>query len=277
MVPKSFIGLFLISMIMLTTSIVVTVENDEVLLLATTTSVDNSGLLQMLIDHYLESRPHLKIYVAAKGTGAALQIAKDGNADAVLVHAEKKELEFMNEGFGINRTTLWYNYFVMVGPKEDPAGIANSSSIGEALQRIAATSSIFISRGDESGTHFRERELWAKLGIDPTGKAWYLETGTGMARTLVTTAELGGYTLSDLGTFLQLKTNANLNLEIVFEAEVPELYNPYSFIVVNPAVHPHRNTDRALDFLKFLINSSELVQNYTANGVVLFHPLKGGA
>ncbi len=275
-VPKSFLGLAVISMLMLTASVVVTVERDEVLFLATTTSVDNSGLLQMLIDRYLQDHPHLKVYVAAKGTGAALKIAADGDADAVLVHAEKKELEFMSEGYGINRTTLWYNYFVLVGPEEDPAKVANSSTIVDALSRIAHTSSKFLSRGDESGTNIRELDLWNKTGINPKGTPWYLETGTGMARTLVTASELGGYTLTDIGTFMQLKANSALKLVILFDSENPELYNPYSYIIVNPVVHPQRNTARALDFLEFLMSSADLVRNYKANGITLFHPIEEG-
>lgn len=273
-VPKSFLGLVVVSMLLLTMSIAVTVERDEVLFLATTTSVDNSGLLQVLIDTYLEGTPHLKIYVAAKGTGAALQLGRDGEADAVLVHAEKLELEFVGDGLGINRTTLWYNYFVLVGPQDDPVGVKNSSSIIEAFQLIATKRATFVSRGDESGTHIREKELWKTAGIDPNGNNWYLETGTGMARTLMAAAELKGYALTDIGTFLQLKQNANLKLELMFEREVPELYNPYSYIVVNPQIHPKRNTERALDFLLFLRNSADLVRNYTANGVILFHPIE---
>ncbi len=278
-IPKSFVALLLISSLLVAMTIGVTIERNEVLLLATTTSVDNSGLLNMLISEYLKTTPHLKIYVVAKGTGAALQLAKDGDADAVLVHAKEKELEFVKEGYGINRTTLWYNYFILVGPSSDPAQIKTSQDIIDAFKRLynSGNETIrFLSRGDESGTHIREQMLWNLSSLTPYNKAWYLETGTGMARTLITANQLNAYTLTDIGTYLQLKQNAGIKLVPVFDKEIPELYNPYSYIVVNPKIHPDRNTARAIDFLLFLKNSLDLVGNYTIDGSVLFHPLKEG-
>ena len=272
-VPRSYFGLWLIVLLLFSVVYSISYSKNEVLLLATTTSVDNSGLLEHVLDAYLKDKPHLLVRVIAKGTGVALQLAKDGQVDAVIVHAEQQEISFIDEGYGINRTTLWYNYFVIIGPKDDPAGVSESSTILDAFYRIYQTQSPFISRGDESGTHQREKQIWDLLGLSPYDQYWYLETGSGMAHTLVTANQLNAYTLSDLGTYVQLKKNVGLQLEQLYSKEEPLSYNPYSYIITNPERFPERNVERAKDLLVFLIRNPELVSGYQVDGIVLFRPL----
>ena len=245
------------------------------LILATTTSTQDSGLLDVLIPLF-EEQTGYRVKVVAVGTGAALQMARDGNADALLVHAPSAEKEFMEAGWGKDRFLVMHNDFVIVGPGADPARIRGSPMAVEAFRRIAAAGATFVSRGDGSGTHQLECELWAKAGIEPKRKAWYLESGQGMGATLTIASEKNAYTLTDRGTYLAYRTN--LQLEILVEGD-PTLLNVYHVITVNPEKWPKVNYEGALAFARFLIDpaTQEIIGRFGVEkfGQPLFYPDAG--
>lgn len=220
------------------------------LILATTTSTQDSGLLDVLIPLF-EAESGYKVQTVAVGTGQALKMAEEGNADVVLVHAPKSEEAFMGAGFGRDRAPVMHNDFIIVGPDSDPAKIKRLASVIDALNAIYDSNSIFISRGDDSGTHKKELDIWAKAELDPTGQAWYLESGQGMGATLTIASEKSAYTLTDRGTFLAQKEN--LELVLILEGD-PPLLNPYHVITVNPEKWPKVNYDGATAFYKFITN-----------------------
>jgi len=219
---------------------------EQSLMLATTTSVDATGLLDVLADEF-KKETGITLKWTAVGTGAALRQARDGNADIVIAHARKLEDEFLREGFGVNRRVIARNFFLIVGPAADPAGIAGAPSAAEVLAKIKSTGAVFVSRGDKSGTHTRELDLWASVGGPPDKN--YLETGQGMAQTLQIAAERQGYTLTDTATFYGLKGLSGL--KPVF-GESPELENIYAVIAVNPARVPSARYEEAMTFIAFL-------------------------
>jgi len=217
------------------------------LVLATTTSTQDSGLLEALLPPF-EKQNGIKITVLAVGSGQALELGRRGDADVLMVHSPQQEAAFIREGHGLARRSFMYNDFLVVGPKEDPAGIRGLRSVVEAFRALARAEAQFVSRGDESGTHVKEREIWRKAGGGPKG-AWYLEGGTGMAATLRLANEKGGYTLSDRATFLVWKKR--LALESMVEGDAI-LRNLYSVIVVSPRRHHgvnHRMASRFADYL----------------------------
>ena len=220
--------------------------NPEIIL-ATTTSTYDSGLLDELIPVFEEiSGYHVK--TIAVGTGKALAMGEEGNADLLLVHAPTSELEFMAQGFGIDRRLIMHNDFVIVGPPEDPANIQGVETAVEAFRRIAENAAIFISRGDDSGTHKKELAIWSAVGLDKD-PAWYLESGQGMGATLRLASEKGGYTLTDRSTFLSL--GKTLGSEILVEAD-PSLLNVYHTMVVNSERWPTVNQEGAEALSNFL-------------------------
>ena len=218
----------------------------KTLMLATTTSVDATGLLNVLADEF-KKETGIMLKWTAVGTGAAIKQARDGNADVVIAHAKKLEDEFLSDGFGVNRRVIARNFFLIVGPANDPAGVAGAQSAGEALEKIRAAGAVFVSRGDKSGTHTRELDLWAKAGGPPDKN--YLETGQGMAQTLQIAAERQGYALTDTATFYGLKGLSGL--QPVF-GDSPELENIYAVIAVNPARIPSARYEEAMAFIAFL-------------------------
>jgi tungstate transport system substrate-binding protein len=217
-------------------------------ILATTTSTADTGLLDMLAPLFLDDTG-INLKPIAVGSGAALELGERGEADVLLVHSPAAEEEFMAAGYGIERRTVMFNDFVLVGPADDPAGVAATSSASEAMSRIAAAQASFVSRGDDSGTHALERHLWEAAGITPQG-AWYTESGTGMGDTLNITAERGAYTLSDRGTYLALRDR--LGLEVLLEGD-PALLNVYHVILVNPANGRDIDAAAGRAFLEFLL------------------------
>jgi tungstate transport system substrate-binding protein len=243
---------------------------EKSLLLATTTSIDASGLLDVLADEFRKTSG-LALKWTAVGTGAALKQARDGNADVVIAHARALEEEFIREGFGTNRRVFARNFFILVGPEDDPARAAGSSSPAEALGRIKASGSPFISRGDNSGTHVRELELWARAGGKP--ETDYLEVGQGMAETLRVAAERRGYALTDTATFFGLPGLSGL--KPVYE-DGPELENVYAVIAVNPARVPTAKYEEAMAFIAFLTSprgQKAIGEFKTKNGRRLFEPI----
>ena len=248
-------------------------------MLATTTSVENTGLLDMLITEF-ETQYDYEVKVMALGTGAAIQRGYDGEADAVLVHAPELEMEFVDAGYGINRTTLWYNYFTVIGPLDDPANVSGASSAAEAFERIynAAENGTFefYSRGDNSGTHIKELSIWENGSLSPFGKVWYKEVAGGMSSTIVVCNENIGYTLSDLGTYTQMEgASEDFQLTSLFSSgEI--LYNPYSYMIVSLEKYDGLNYEGATTFLNFLLHPDtiEMVQNFKMGDTVLFNPIQ---
>jgi tungstate transport system substrate-binding protein len=234
------------------------------LTLATTTSARDTGLLDVLTPRFKE-QSGIEVKVVAVGTGQALELARRGDADVLLVHDPESEEKFMAEGFGATRRPLMYNDFVLVGPPDDPAGVKGEKSIVKAFAQLAAKEAPFYSRGDESGTHLKEKKIWSEDGIEPKGD-WYRSAGAGMAAVLRIANEKNGYTLTDRGTYLSQRKN--LNLVILSEGD-PLLLNRYSVIVVNPAKHPHVHHPEAVQFLEFM-TSSETRKTIAAFGVDLF-------
>jgi len=244
------------------------------LVLATTTSTYDTGLLDALNRAFAELFG-VKVKVIAVGTGAALELAKRGVVDLVLVHARPLEDRYLAEGWLINRRDVMFNDFVVVGPPEDPAGVKGLTAATEAFRRIAAAKARFLSRGDNSGTHFREMEIWEAAGIEPGGK-WYLISGKGMGENLIQASLMGAYTLTDRGTFIAMRKN--LDLEIVVEGPVkggdPMLMNPYGVMAVNPARFPDRNYVLAMAYIGFLTSpqGQRIIAEFTVEGEPLFYP-----
>jgi tungstate transport system substrate-binding protein len=224
-------------------------ENNQIIL-ATTTSTQDSGLLDYLLPTFQE-RSGFIVKTIAVGTGKALKMAEDGNADVLFVHAPSAEKELIDNGFGINRFLVMHNDFVIVGPQNDPAGISGMESAIDAFQQILVSKSTFVSRGDDSGTHKKELTFWNDIGDIPDGNR-YLETGQGMAATLRIASEKGAYTLTDRATFL---TNQDfLDLAIIVEGD-KQLLNAYHVITVNPAKWPQVNYIGAQSFTSFLLSA----------------------
>jgi tungstate transport system substrate-binding protein len=220
------------------------------LILATTTSTENSGLLAYLLPDF-ESQYNVSIDVVAVGTGQALQLGRDGNADVLLVHARAQEDEFMAAGDGVRREDVMYNDFVILGPPDDPAGIRGKGQASKAFELIAEAEAPFISRGDESGTHTKEKAIWAEAGIEPAGD-WYIAAGQGMGAVLTMADEQAAYTLSDRATYLA-RTLEGTSLEIMVEGD-PILFNPYGVIAVNPDKGEHIKADLANTFIDWLVS-----------------------
>lgn len=216
-------------------------------ILATTTSTQDSGLLDVLIPAF-EAKTGYTVQVVAVGTGEALKMGEEGNADVLLVHAPSSEITFMDSGFGSDRRLVMHNDFVIVGPAADPAGIGGLSPM-EALIAIADSSASFVSRGDDSGTHKKELSLWKNTGAESAGQAWYIETGQGMGATLTIASETGSYTLTDRASYLANRDN--LSLEILVEGDA-SLLNVYHVIVVNPDLWPEVNNTGAIAFADFI-------------------------
>ena len=246
----------------------------ETLTLTTTTSTYDTGLLDAIHTNF-EDLYGVSVDAVAQGTGAALESARNGDADVVMVHARSLEDEFMRNGYGINRRDLMFNDFVIVGPEGDPAGIEGASSATDALTTIADAQAPFVSRGDNSGTHTKELVLWEEAGTQPGGD-WYQETGTGMGEALNIANQQGAYTLSDRGTFIAQR--AQIDLTILVQGPIeggPEiLANPYGVMAVNPGVHDNANYDLAMAYIGWITSpgAQDAIADYQMNGEQLFFP-----
>jgi tungstate transport system substrate-binding protein len=219
------------------------------LILATTTSTQDSGLLDVLVPMFEEETGYT-VKTVAVGTGAAIQQGSRGDADVLLVHAPTLEKAMVAAGDGIERALVMHNDFVIVGPKDDPAGVRPVATTAEAMKAIAAKGATFVSRGDNSGTNVLELALWSAAGVDPKGQAWYLESGQGMGATLQVASQKDAYTLSDRATYLAQRNR--IRLEILYEKD-KALLNIYHVIVVNPAKHPGVHVTAARAFAAFLV------------------------
>ncbi len=253
--------------------------------IATTTSLYDTGLLDAVQDYYLD-KFNVELLITSQGTGKALASAMNGDVDVLLVHSPSQEAAFIADGYGVNQRGIAYNYFLIVGPADDPAGIAGMTP-EEGVARLkelgdAGTEGIiFVSRGDNSGTHSAEKAIWKSAGFnysaDITGcGAWYKETGAGMGDSLTTAGQLGAYILTDEATYLTYKNNSNLPLEVIID-EGPSLLNRYTVMTVNPAKFPDTNVEDATNFTNWLI--SEDGQNFIGSygvetyGKPLFTPM----
>ncbi len=241
--------------------------------LATTTSTENSGLLARLLPAFEKSHPY-KVQVIAVGTGKALRLLREGDVDVALVHARVAEDKLVAAGFGVNRRDVMYNDFVIVGPADDPVKIQGSSDAIEAIQHIADSHSLFISRGDDSGTNKKELSLWQQAGLQPSGD-WYREVGQGMGKALQISAELQGYTLTDRGTWLSLRDK--LPLKIVTEGD-RRLFNPYGIMAANPEKYPDANYAGAMALIKWMTSApaQHLIAHFTIDEQQLFVPMSNG-
>ncbi|WGI17811.1 substrate-binding domain-containing protein [Methanonatronarchaeum sp. AMET-Sl] len=253
----------------------------ETLMLTTTTSTYDTGLLDRINGEF-EQRYGVNVYAVAQGTGAAIDTAKRGDSDLLLVHARELEDEFLKQGYGVNRRDIMFNDFIIVGPENDPADIKGMENALKAFEKIAETKSTFISRGDNvkdfitSGTHAKELEIWNKLGKNPEGN-WYIGTGEGMGYVLNHADNSNdAYTLADRGTYLSMKKN--LNLSMLVEGPIGNgseiLSNPYGLIAVNPGRHENVNYDLAMAYIGFITSrkGQKIIEDYTVNGEQLFYP-----
>jgi len=238
--------------------------------LATTTSTENSGLLGVLLPPF-EEKFGIKVDVIAVGTGKALTLGENGDVDVVLVHARAAEDKFIEEGYGVNRRDVMYNDFIILGPSDDPAGIKGESNIILALKKIANCKAYFVSRGDDSGTHKKEKSLWQDAKISPVGK-WYMEIGQGMGAALQVANERQAYVLCDRGTFLAYKDKIDL---IILSEGDALLFNPYGIMVVNPARYSQVKYMEAMQLIAWVtsVEGQKIIREYKKGGEILFHPM----
>ena len=245
------------------------------IILATTTSTQDTGLLDVLIPLF-EKETGYFVKTIAVGSGQAMAMGQKGEADVLLVHSPDAENKFIADGFGVNRQLVMHNDFVIVGPAVDPAKIKGTKSSAEALKLIANANVLFVSRGDNSGTHAKEKTLWKKADVTPVGQKWYQETGSGMGQTLNVAAEKKGYTLTDRGTYLSLKKN--LGLDILVEGD-SALLNIYHVIEVNVNKWPKVNVAGAKAFADFMVskNTQKIIITFGVDkyGSPLFFPDAG--
>lgn len=247
-------------------------KEKNTLVIASTTSTQNSGLFDALLPAYEKSSKYnVKTEVIAVGTGKAIRMAKKGEADLLFVHDPFREEKFIAEGYGVNRRVVMHNTFVVLGPAEDPAGTGNSKKAVDAFELIAENGSPFVSRGDDSGTNIREMDIWDDAGINPKGKGWYFETGGKMGDTLIVADEKKAYTLCDKGTFLNYETR--ISLKIFFQDD-PMLRNQYSVIAVNPDRFPSVKYREAMEFIAFVTSpeGQGIIADYMKHGSRLFYP-----
>ncbi len=238
--------------------------------LATTTSTENSGLLNILLPPFQE-KYNLKVDVIAVGTGKAIALGKNGDVDVLLVHDPEAEKEFVENGFGVNRREVMYNDFIILGPVNDPAKIKGIKDAILAFKKIAEQKYFFASRGDASGTDKKEKNIWKLAQINPEGD-WYMEVGQGMGTTLQIADEKQAYVLCDRGTFLAYQDK--IELRVLIEGD-PLLFNPYSIIAVNPALYPQVKYEEAMQLIAWVtsITGQKIIREYKIEGEILFHPV----
>lgn len=259
----------LLSLIIFTLIFTSAAAAQEVLTMATTTSTENSGLLDELLPPF-EEKFDVRVDVVAVGTGAAIELGRNGDADIIFVHARDAEEEFIEAGYGVNRRDVMYNDFIVLGPPSDPAGIRDAESAVQAFEKIKEEGAEFVSRGDDSGTHKKELSLWEEAGIDPDG-SWYLESGQGMGPSINMANEREAYILADRGTYLAY--SGDVELEIVNSGD-SALFNPYGIIPVNPAYHTHVNYQMAMAFTGYVTSQQgqNIINNYKRYDEQLFYP-----
>ncbi len=244
----------------------------QTITVASTTSTQNSGLFEYLLPQFTADTG-IEVRVVAVGTGQAIRIATNGDADVLLVHHPASERRFVADGFGLARHPVMHNDFVLVGPADDPAGVRGKRNIAAALRRIGEAEQVFVSRGDDSGTHKKELELWGAAAFDPhpASGAWYRESGSGMGATLNAASAMAGHTLTDRASWVSFGNKGEL--EILVEGDT-RLHNPYAAIVVNPERHPHVRASEAQTFVDWLtsVRGQAAIAAYRVHGQQLFFP-----
>lgn len=265
---------FSVAALLIATGVGITVQTSQgaYVILATTTSTRDSGLLDYLLPAFSQDSG-IGVRPVSVGTGLALDMGRRGDADVVLAHAPAAEAIFMDEGHGLCRSPVMRNQFIVVGPASDPAGIRGLQNATTALARILAAQALFISRGDNSGTHTMEKTIWSWVGYSPTvADPWYREAGQGMGATLELASQLGGYTLTDDGTFLTRGASLALEIDVTND---PPLQNYYSVIPVDASRHPSVYQEGALAFARWIVSprGQGLIGNFTVGGERPFHPL----
>ena len=270
---KIVIAVAIVAVIGLSASLAVWEYGRPKLIMATTTSTYDSGLLDYVLPGF-ESKYFIDVDIVAVGTGKAIATAKAGDADCLLVHARSKEDLFVSEGYGVHRVCVMYNDFIIIGPSGDPAGILGMTDASDAFKMIASVEAIFVSRGDSSGTHTKEIAIWSEAGINPVGKTWYLETGQGMGATLIIAEEQQGYCLVDRGTWLSKKDQMTL---LVLSEGDSILLNPYGMILINPEMYPNLNHEMAQNLVAYMISEQgqQKIADFRKGGEILFKPLYG--
>lgn len=243
--------------------------SEQILRLATTTSTENSGLLNFILPPF-EKANNVKVNVISVGTGKAIKLGENGDVDVVLVHARPAEDKFVADGFGVNRKDVMYNDYLIVGPSEDPAKIKGEKSVVDSFKKMNDSKAIFVSRSDQSGTHMKEMEIWKIAGVDPS-KANRLEAGQGMGQVLQMASEKKAYTLTDRGTYASMKEKLDL-IPIVEGDKL--LFNPYGVIAVNPENNKNVNKAMAEKFINFLVSpdGQKLISDFKVQGLTLFFP-----
>jgi tungstate transport system substrate-binding protein len=245
---------------------------DKSIIVASTTSTQDSGLFGHILPPF-KAKTGIDVKVVAQGTGQALDTGRRGDADVVFVHAKAPEEKFVADGFGVRRYPVMYNDFVLIGPKSDPAGIKGTTDVAKALQAIKAKEAPFISRGDRSGTHIAELDLWKAAGID-IGKEkgpWYKEIGQGMGAALNTASAANAYVLADRGTWLSFKNRGDLDILVAGDKR---LFNQYGAMLVNPEKHPHVKKELGQAFIDWLVSpeGQRAIADYKVGGEQLFYP-----
>ncbi len=249
-IGQKILSLGIVFLLLLITGIFAVQAQEKTIILATTTSTQDSGLLDVLLPIF-EKKTAYFVKTIAVGSGQAMAMGQKGEADVLLVHSPDAEKKFVAEGYGINRRLVMHNDFIIVGPPDDPAKIKGIKFSSEAFKKIASAKALFLSRGDNSGTHAKEKAIWKTSGINPEKEKWYQQTGLGMGQTLGVAAEKKGYTLADRGTYLAMKKS--LNLDILVEGDAI-LLNIYHVIEVNPAKWPKVNRAGAKAFADFMVS-----------------------
>jgi tungstate transport system substrate-binding protein len=248
------------------------VAQERFITVASTTSTENSGLFEEILPKFTEETG-IEVRVVAVGTGQAIELAENGDADVLFVHHRPSEDKFIEAGFGVGREDVMYNDYVVVGPASDPAGVAGMTAAGAAFAKIAEAKAPFASRGDDSGTHKAELGIWQKAGVDVAAASgeWYRETGSGMGATLNTASGMNAYALTDRGTWLSFENPGEL--EIVVEGD-PRLFNPYGVMLVNPEKHPHVKAEDGQAFIDWLVSDEgqQAIADFQINGQQLFFP-----
>lgn len=266
------ITLFALSLAALLAAASARASNDTFIIVQSTTSTQNSGLLDAILPRF-ESTSGIDVRVVAVGTGQAIRNATNGDGDVLLVHARDAEEQFVQQGWGVERLNVMYNDFVLLGPDDDPANIAGGSDIIEAMTAIAVQQKPFVSRGDDSGTHKAELRLWKEAGIDARADSgsWYRETGSGMGASLNVAVGMNAYVLTDRATWIAFGNRGNL--QILVEGD-ERLFNQYGVILVNPERHPNVKAIEAQQFINWLtgVDGQQAIAEYQIDGEQLFFP-----
>jgi tungstate transport system substrate-binding protein len=268
----NLVGLAPLTLLVLILSTPPSFAGERSIILQSTTSTANSGLYEYLLPMFT-GKTGIRVNVVAVGTGQAIKNAVNGDGDVLLVHAKTAEEKFVADGYGVERFDVMYNDFIIVGPPTDPAKVAGTKDAVSALKAIAESKAIFVSRGDKSGTHKKEKQLWQAAGVNPTGESgtWYRETGSGMGATLNAAVGMDAYTMTDRGTWISFKNKGDFL--ILVEGD-NALFNQYGVILVNPEKHPHVKAKQGKAFIDWILSEEgqHAIASYKLDGQQLFFP-----